>query len=253
MSVPGAEPVVESARRQRTRERLLDAALELFAEQGLRAASVEAIAERAGFTRGAFYSNFDGKESLMFALADREHRVAMDALHEALTEMLPRMKQERDASPGSVFPWSYDSIMELLERILDPRGDDRNSCLLQSEFVNSALRDPAFAPRFSDYESRVIRELSSLVSQALAEVGLRFTVTPDYVLRTLVDIYEAAARIDVMREVAVEPAEPERREVTIGAIVAVVEAFIEPIPAGTAVGETPDTPGTAADTDGRAG
>lgn len=57
--------------REQTRERLLDAALELFAEKGVLAATVEEICERAGFTRGAFYSNFDSKDDLCIAAIQR--------------------------------------------------------------------------------------------------------------------------------------------------------------------------------------
>jgi len=46
--------------RENTRARLLEAAAQVFAEAGLDGASVEAVCERAGFTRGAFYSNFAG-------------------------------------------------------------------------------------------------------------------------------------------------------------------------------------------------
>ncbi|WP_350280264.1 TetR/AcrR family transcriptional regulator [Kribbella sp. HUAS MG21] len=52
----------------RTRERLLAAAAELFAERGVNGTSVEQIAERAGYTRGAFYGNFAGKPELVAAL-----------------------------------------------------------------------------------------------------------------------------------------------------------------------------------------
>ena len=52
----------------RTRQALLDAAAQVFVERGLQRASVEAIAERAGFTRGAFYSNFSSKEELFAEL-----------------------------------------------------------------------------------------------------------------------------------------------------------------------------------------
>ena len=48
-----------TARRAATRERLIDAAIDVFAEKGVLGASVEEICEDAGFTRGAFYSNFD--------------------------------------------------------------------------------------------------------------------------------------------------------------------------------------------------
>ena len=52
----------------RTRQALLDAAGEVFVERGLHRTSVEAIAARAGYTRGAFYSNFASKEELFAEL-----------------------------------------------------------------------------------------------------------------------------------------------------------------------------------------
>src|ERR1700724_3041427 len=55
-----------------TRERLLDAARSVFASSGFHGASVEEIASRAGFSTGALYSNFDGKEDLFLALMERE-------------------------------------------------------------------------------------------------------------------------------------------------------------------------------------
>ena len=59
-------------RREETVERLLDAALETFAEIGFAAASVEDICRRGGFTRGAFYSSFRTKDELFEALFVRE-------------------------------------------------------------------------------------------------------------------------------------------------------------------------------------
>lgn len=57
--------------RARTRELLLDAAAALFAERGVNGTSVEQIAERAGFTRGAFYGNFADKHDLVRELLHR--------------------------------------------------------------------------------------------------------------------------------------------------------------------------------------
>jgi AcrR family transcriptional regulator len=54
-----------------TRERLLDAALEVFSRRGYYAASVDEIAAEAGFSKGAVYSNFSNKEDLFLALIDR--------------------------------------------------------------------------------------------------------------------------------------------------------------------------------------
>jgi AcrR family transcriptional regulator len=60
----------QGERRAETRQRLLDAAAELFAERGIEASSVDAIAERAARTSGAVYDHFDGKSGLLFALLE---------------------------------------------------------------------------------------------------------------------------------------------------------------------------------------
>jgi AcrR family transcriptional regulator len=54
--------------RERTKERLLDAAAGLFAERGVNGTSVEQITDRAGYTRGAFYGNFEDKHELIEGL-----------------------------------------------------------------------------------------------------------------------------------------------------------------------------------------
>jgi len=62
--------------RDQTTQRLLDAAQRLIAKKGLNAASVEDIAEAAGYTRGAFYSNFSSKGDLFIELLRRDHEKA---------------------------------------------------------------------------------------------------------------------------------------------------------------------------------
>jgi AcrR family transcriptional regulator len=58
-------------RRDLTRRALVDAAAVVFARRGFEGASLDEIAETAGFTRGAIYKNFGGKEELFFAVFDR--------------------------------------------------------------------------------------------------------------------------------------------------------------------------------------
>ncbi len=64
--------------RDRTRQRLLEAAQKLIARKGLSAASVENIAAAAGYTRGAFYSNFEGKGDLFIELLRRDHQKTLE-------------------------------------------------------------------------------------------------------------------------------------------------------------------------------
>src|SRR5712664_2037382 len=78
--------------REQTTQRLLDAALKLIAKKGLEAASVENIAAAAGYTRGAFYSNFSSKDDLFIELLRRDHQEAMADLN-ALRESSPPMDE----------------------------------------------------------------------------------------------------------------------------------------------------------------
>jgi AcrR family transcriptional regulator len=72
--------------REQTTQRLLDAAQKLIAKKGLEGASVENIAAAAGYTRGAFYSNFSSKDDLFIELLRRDHEKStaqMNALRES--------------------------------------------------------------------------------------------------------------------------------------------------------------------------
>src|SRR4030081_2640716 len=76
--------------RDETREKLFEAAAEVFEEHGIGAASIEITAAPAGLTPGAFYSNFDGKDDLIIAMLEdhverslKHHRFLL-ALHRNL-------------------------------------------------------------------------------------------------------------------------------------------------------------------------
>jgi len=91
----------------RTRQLLLDAAQAVFEERGFNAATVEEIAERAGFTRGAFYANWADKAELMWELADTAAQASFEDLAEALEGV--ELDDKMDAFQG----W--------FDRLLQPR------------------------------------------------------------------------------------------------------------------------------------
>ena len=121
-----------SRRREATRQKLLDAAALVFAEEGLDAASVEAICERAGFTRGAFYSNFETKDELFLELAGRVARARVDSVRERVAQL---------ESDGDLRDVTVDAL-SIVQQVLDVSGDDRLAILLMSEIRIHALRDP---------------------------------------------------------------------------------------------------------------
>ena len=76
---------VTTKRREATRERLVEAARSLLAEIGIQGATVESICERAGFTRGAFYSNYASKDELILDIFGRE-KLQMIALMQSAVD-----------------------------------------------------------------------------------------------------------------------------------------------------------------------
>jgi AcrR family transcriptional regulator len=69
----GRQRLTREQSREQTRQRLMDAAQTLFMKKGFTAASVEQLAAAAGYTRGAFYSNFGSKSELLLELLKRDH------------------------------------------------------------------------------------------------------------------------------------------------------------------------------------
>jgi len=84
-SPPSSAPLPARERRKaETRGALLDAAFELCAERGLDGPSIDDIAARAGFTKGAFYANFASKQDLFMAMIDERFTAVTEALGEAV-------------------------------------------------------------------------------------------------------------------------------------------------------------------------
>ncbi len=143
MDPAGTAPAT-SRRREATRQKLLDAAAQVFAEEGLDAASVEAICERAGFTRGAFYSNFETKDELFLELAGRVARARVQSVRERVAML------ERD---GGLTDVATDALT-VVQQVLDVSGDDRLAILLMSEIRIHALRDPRLGAAYLAQETR---------------------------------------------------------------------------------------------------
>ncbi|WP_434587748.1 TetR/AcrR family transcriptional regulator [Streptomyces sp. A5-4] len=169
-------PKGPTKRRPQTLARLLDAAREVFAESGFRGAGIEDICRRAGFTRGAFYSNFRTKEELFFALfdahADRElARIARTAAEIGDTEL------------------TVGRIAELLAYI---EPDERTWFLVTTEFTLHAIRDPRAARMLADHDARLRAEAVRLLRELFARAGLRLTVDPDDLVRIVIAMREGA-------------------------------------------------------------
>jgi AcrR family transcriptional regulator len=114
-----------------TRRRLLDAGEHVFLRRGLQGSSVEEIAAEAGFTRGAFYSNFKSKDELFIELLHTR-------VYDRYTE-LARESIEQPGSPREQLRWGA-------ERVRDVQKDEKGRWLfrLWLECLTQAARDEEF-------------------------------------------------------------------------------------------------------------
>lgn len=189
-SVERAFATALTPRRERTRERLLDAAFTVFAHQGIHGASIEAVCEAAGFTRGAFYSNFSSKEELFLALAERAVRTQLISLESIGKELDPGVIRGGDVD--------HDAIRSILAVVVTNQGDARQWALMRAELELLAMRDPAVGRPFLAQETALRRELGSVIERLLGELGLRFTVDRLTAVDLLLSVYESSARTAVV-------------------------------------------------------
>ena len=115
-------------RRAQTRERLLDAAADVFNRFGYHGASLEAVAEAAGFTKGAVYSNFASKAELFVALAEHKSRAGQ------------RRRSARERFRAMPLGEFVDGMGDMLR---SQAARDQAWDVLTIEVWLAAMRDPA--------------------------------------------------------------------------------------------------------------
>jgi AcrR family transcriptional regulator len=136
----------------RTRERLLDAAARVFAQKGLAGASVDEIAEAAGYSIGAVYSNFGGKEQLFVELLQER---ANDRVNRA-AEIIA------DAEPAA----ANRALGQLLVEVADK---DADFAPLQAEFWLYAVRNPELMETYAERMREPRRLLTDLVARSVPD------------------------------------------------------------------------------------
>jgi AcrR family transcriptional regulator len=161
-----ADPVPVTARRAQTQERLMAAAARVFAERGIIGASVEEICEAAGFTRGAFYSNFADKDELVLALI----RQSIKDQYAAAEQAIVRTK----AAPGRPEPAVV--VSETLAAFAEAGHSSREAVLTERELLLYAARQPALREPYLAFVEECNRQLAVLIADALGYAGLEFRV-----------------------------------------------------------------------------
>jgi AcrR family transcriptional regulator len=149
----------------RTRAELLATAAGVFGERGYDGASVEEIAERAGYSHGAVYSNFAGKEDLFLAVFE-EYMAAR-----------ARELAETQASLDDGAPLEARA-RALADQWMERFAADRESFLLHLEFLGRAGREPGMAERFGTRSAALREAVAAYIAHFQEEEEVEAALPP---------------------------------------------------------------------------
>jgi AcrR family transcriptional regulator len=158
-----AQRLTPERRRELTRTALLDAAADVFAKRGFHAASLEEIAENAGFTRGAIYKNFENKEDLFFAVIERRIDSQLQRFSDAF--------REEGAAAMHV-----EKLVEIWNSIL---VGDPEWFALDLEFRLYAMRNPEARERWVRHEREFCQLVARFIKEQAEALGVEITIPPE--------------------------------------------------------------------------
>ena len=176
------ERLTPERRRQLTREALIAAATEVFTKKGFHAASLDEIADAAGFTKGAIYSNFNSKEELLHAvighLRDTQLAGIADVMDAAAGDPVDNAEAVGDAWQRWISWWTDELLALSLELRL------------------YALRNPDVRSRLATLEQEVSDKLAGFIEDEFARRHIKLGAPA----REIADLGRAA--IDGLEQMA---------------------------------------------------
>ncbi|MGG4494753.1 TetR/AcrR family transcriptional regulator [Brevibacillus reuszeri] len=140
-------------RKKETRQLLLESAVETFAKFGFHGASVDKIAETAGFSKGAVYAHFHSKEELFLAIMEQQMHVHVQNILKVIDQ--------------------HQSISHFIETMQDYvhsiRQENRAWSMLNMEFLLYAMREESVSHKWSEMIRKSIRQMSEAIEQLLVK------------------------------------------------------------------------------------
>ncbi|HEX9482793.1 MAG TPA: TetR/AcrR family transcriptional regulator [Solirubrobacteraceae bacterium] len=175
---PASTRMTREQSRANTRERLLVAARSVFARSGYHGASVEEVASEAGFSTGALYSNFEGKEDLFLALMERE----IDEHAQEITTAVRERTSIADRATGGARQW-----MTMIER-------EPEALLLFMEFWAYGVRDAKVRTKVAARFAQMRQVLTGLIAEGVRDFDLELTIPAEQLAVAIDALADGIAR-----------------------------------------------------------
>jgi len=191
-------------RRAETRQRLLDSAYEVFAEQGFGRTKPDHICERAGYTRGAFYSQFTSMDELFLAMWEQQSA-------QLLSDVTAMLRED----PGT----DVREVREVVEHFLRAVPLDDKWQRISLEVTAHALRNPELRDRMVAREEAIIAALMPVVQTLLNRIG-RTVTDPKALGRALIAVHDGTTV-----QVLMEPDSAEAQELRVDLVLRVIMSY----------------------------
>lgn len=198
-------PSSATRRKENTRARLVRASLDVFVDKGIDGATIDDLVTAAGFTRGAFYSNFTKKDEVFYALfesvTDEVIDIVRTSVQEAIdleTELAAGTSSGAGAPGGaapargtstvlSLAPVDEATVMVGVFEAIRPYG--RQWYLLYSESVAHALRSESALAQLNAQRHRLRDEIALALEVGLATKGETCVIGVDQLAQLLVGVF----------------------------------------------------------------
>jgi AcrR family transcriptional regulator len=175
---------------RQAREELLTAALHVFARRGYDQAGVDEIAAEAGYSKGALYWHFSGKEDVLTALLEER----IDAPAREMVSLLQSAPPDRDMS--------VEAARAFARRL----REQREAVLLDREYWSLAIRDPELRARYIARQTDLRHALAAALDARMRQLGTPdLPMGPERVARIVMSIIAGLAVDELVEPGSVDP------------------------------------------------
>src|SRR4051812_5440012 len=154
-------------RKERTRTALLDAAVEVFVKRGFNAASLDEIAETAGYTRGAIYKHFESKEDLFFAVNERINEQSLEEFGRRFTDLTA----------------TAEHVHEIVSTWRDLMSSFAGFRIIGMEFLLYVLRNPDVQKREQAQREKTRKLVAEFMEARAEEAGIELSMPAETLAR----------------------------------------------------------------------
>ncbi|EMA6344746.1 TetR/AcrR family transcriptional regulator [Bacillus cytotoxicus] len=164
--------LTQEQRKQETRKLLLESAFETFAKLGFHGASVDKIAEHAGFSKGAVYAHFHTKEELFLAIVDRQ-------MHIYVQDICNMIEKEQ----------SLESFIETIDQYSHSiRQKTKTWNMLTMEFLLYAMREESVRDKWANMIDDTVEQISKSIENFIQNADYQATLSAKEIAWTILSL-----------------------------------------------------------------